>query len=381
MKLNLLLAALTLSLPPLARAAEGPTENAENLIILKEEGVQNLKLETVLVEESDFERSVFAIGRLEAIPSEHSVVSTRIAGRVSRLDVIEGDFVEKGQVVGTLESRQPGNPPPSIELIAPRSGLVIKSHITVGQPVEPTNEIMDISDRRRLWAVANIPEQRAPGIQIGSKATLSFPALGEATFSATLSRFATEADRETGTVQGIFEIANPEGKLQPGMRAEFHIVVSSRENVLSVPEQAVQGDPSARVVYAKHFELPNTFIKVPVVLGEQSGGRYEVLQGLFPGDEVVTRGSYSLGYVGGASGGSLKEALDAAHGHEHAEDGSELTEADKKEAHDHDHGPDGEHESAGAPAWLGYYALGSTILLIFCLQLLWNAKRKEARHA
>jgi hypothetical protein len=43
-----------------------------------------------------------------------------------------------------------------------------------------------------------------------------------------------------------------------------------------------------------------------------------------PADEVVTRGVYSLSFAGGGSI-SLKEALDAAHGHEHAEDGSELT--------------------------------------------------------
>src|SRR5690606_14217382 len=60
------------------------------------------------------------------------------------------------------------------------------------------------------------------------------------------------------------------------------------------------------------------------------------------GDEVVTRGSYSLGFAGAGGGPSLKEALDSAHGHEHNEDGSEMT-ADQKAAgtangdHDHHH--------------------------------------------
>ncbi|MEM9015611.1 MAG: hypothetical protein AAGC68_01260, partial [Verrucomicrobiota bacterium] len=51
--------------------------------------------------------------------------------------------------------------------------------------------------------------------------------------------------------------------------------------------------------------------------------------GLFPGDEVVTQGSYALAFAGSGSGMSLKEALDAAHGHEHNDDGSEMTEAQK----------------------------------------------------
>ncbi|MDA7523072.1 hypothetical protein N8535_01410, partial [bacterium] len=47
-----------------------------------------------------------------------------------------------------------------------------------------------------------------------------------------------------------------------------------------------------------------------------------------PGDEVVTRGAYPLAFAGNG-GISLKEALDAAHGHEHNEDGSEMTAAQK----------------------------------------------------
>ena len=59
-------------------------------------------------------------------------------------------------------------------------------------------------------------------------------------------------------------------------------------------------------------------------IGAQNESSAEVLSGLFPGDVVVTKGAYSLLFAGGG-GISLKEALDAAHGHEHNEDGSEIT--------------------------------------------------------
>ena len=64
------------------------------------------------------------------------------------------------------------------------------------------------------------------------------------------------------------------------------------------------------LLYVKDFELPNAFVRAPVELGEQNDGYVEVKNGLFPGDEVVTQGSYSLGFAGGGSV-SLKEALDA----------------------------------------------------------------------
>ena len=108
-----------------------------NTIILNEQAVQNLGIETVMAEEVTFESTVFAIGRIEEVPARRSVLSSRIAGRVTSLDVFPGDKVEEGQVLARIESRQPGSPPPTIKLLAPRTGTVVDSHARVGQPVEP----------------------------------------------------------------------------------------------------------------------------------------------------------------------------------------------------------------------------------------------------
>ena len=115
-------------------------------IVLDETGVKNLRIETVEVEETDFEQSVFALGRIAEIPENHGVLSSRISGRVIGLEAREGDTVEKDQILVHVESRQPGNPPPVIELKAPLGGLVVESHIRLGEPVEPDKELLDISD-------------------------------------------------------------------------------------------------------------------------------------------------------------------------------------------------------------------------------------------
>ena len=213
-----------------------------------------------------------------------------------------------------VESRQPGNPPPVIPLKAAAGGLVIESHVKIGQPIEPDQELLDISDRSVMWAVAKIPEKEAALVKEGTPARIRIPALGGESIEAKLTRFGIAADRQAGTVEGIFELPNPNGDLHPGMRAEFSIITAKRENVMAVPRTALQGDPSKRVVFVKDFELKNAFVKAPIVTGEQNDGYVEVLSGLFPADEVVTRGSYSLGFAGAGSV-SLKEALDAAHGH------------------------------------------------------------------
>jgi cobalt-zinc-cadmium efflux system membrane fusion protein len=336
-----------LSFLTVAHAAEKP-------VMLDETGVQSLGIETVEASESVFEETIFALGRIEEIPEKHAVLSSRIPGRIVGLEAREGDMVTAGQTIARVESRQPGDPPPTIELKAPISGLVVESHVRLGEPVEPEKELLDISDLTDVYAIARVPEHQTSKLSPGTGAIIRISALGDQPLEGKLIRFGTTADRERATIDAIFLVKNPDNRLRPGMRAEFGIITARHENVLTIPKEAVQGDPSNRHVFLKDFNIPHAFLRSPVKTGRTNGTQVEILSGVFPGDLVVTRGSYALGFVGSGSGVSLKEALDAAHGHEHNEDGSEMT-AEQKAArgekaggsndHDHDHGDDHDHEA------------------------------------
>ena len=355
-------------------------KRAANTIILDDIGAKNLRIETVPVESRTFESTVFAIGRIEETPSSRSVLSSRISGRAVKVNVFTGDSVEAGMTLVEVESRHPGDPPPIIPLKATRGGLVINSHVKVGQPIEPEEDLIDIADRSEMWAIAKIPEKEAALVKKGTKARIRIPALGDKIIEAELKRFGIAADREAGTVEGIFVLPNPNGELQPGMRTEFSIITALRKNVMAVPRTALQGDPSKRVVFVKDFELKHAFVKAPVVTGEQNDRFVEVISGLFPGDEVVTQGSYSLGFAGGGSV-SLKEALDAAHGHEHNEDGSEMTPEQKaaKEAEKAGHSNGAASDGKLATPLLVYAGV-STFAWIAFAQLYWRARRSGTGH-
>lgn len=322
--------------------SESENARAANTVVLDATGVKNLRIETVEVDEADFEESFFSLGRIEAIPAKRSSVSSRIAGRITALRFSLGDTVERGAEVAQIESRQPGDPPPTIALRAPADGLVTRSTAALGDPVEPENALMEITDLSEVYAVARVPEHQAAGMKPGTTAHIRVAALPEAALEGELLRFGTEADRESGTIDAIFRVPNASLALRPGMRAEFSIVLGRREGVMSVPRVALQGDAANRFLYVRDSDpkMKNAFIKTPVVVGQMNDSTVEIVSGLLPADEVVTRGAYSLAFAGGGSI-SLKAALDAAHGHEHNADGSELT-ADQKKA------KDGEHAAAGA---------------------------------
>jgi membrane fusion protein, heavy metal efflux system len=314
------------------------TKRAQSTVILEEAAVTNLELDFAEAEETTFEETIFSLGHIEVLPGKKAIVSSRIPGRAFSVLVIPHQEVDADAEVAWIESRQPGDPPPVIKLNAPIAGMISKVNIAQGQPVSPDDELIEIIDLSTVEATASVPQHLAGKLKPGVNAHIRVNSLPEHVFEAKLAHVAAVADEDTGTLEAAFHVPNPEKLLRPGMKAEFSLVVSQRENVMSIPRSAVQGDAAERFVYIKDYDLKNAFVKVPVVLGAQNDRFVEIVKGLFPGDEVVTRGAYALAFAGKGSV-SLKEAMDAAHGHAHNEDGSEMTKEQLAAAghEDHDH--------------------------------------------
>lgn len=366
---------LLLAHPSSPLSAAVSPEKAAATVILNESGVQNLKIQTVETEELDFEQTIFALGRIQAIPEKRSVVASRIPGRILEIKTVLGTMINEGADVARLESRQPGDPPPSIWLKAPSTGLVTSSDARLGEPVEPDKSLLEITDLSEVYAVARLPEHLAGRIKVGAAAHIHVSALPEEVFEGTLLRFGTAADKTSGTLDAIFVLPNANLLLRPDLRAEFSIVISKREGVMSIPKVALQGDALNQFVYVKDYDIPNAFVKSPVQIGAINDRFVEILGGLIVGDEVVTTGAYSLAFAGKGSV-SLKEALDAAHGHEHNEDGSEITGSKKLS-----HSGSGSHEHDGNQGRLSPLTLFSLISNGLLLALLLLAMRHKATAA
>lgn len=338
---------LLLLAAPLVAAPDPKRE--QNTVVLDANALANLRLEFASAEPRPFEETAFALGLVESRPGATVALSSRIPGRVIGLAAMLGESVEAGAEIVRVESRQAGDPPPVVALRAPRAGVVTALAVHLGDPVEPDSALLEITDLSELHAVARVPEAVAGRLRPGeTKARIRLTAFPGEVFTGDLVRLGVEADPASGTLAAHFRLPNPDGRLRPGLRAEFSLILASRSDVLSVPREAVQGEGAApRVVFTKDFELPGAFVKTPVILGATNDRHVEIISGLFPGDEVVTRGAYSLSFAGGG-GVSLKESLDAAHGHEHAADGSELKPgATASGAESENHGHDHEHRHAG----------------------------------
>ncbi len=351
---------------PLGTVHSADSKKGDNMVLLDAQGVKNLKLLLAEAEETNFEETVFALGRIKVLPGKKAMVSSRISGRAITVIGLPNMRCKAGDELVSIESRLAGDPPPTVQIKAPISGVIGSVSVSPGEPVSPESALMEIYDLSVVEASAAVPEHFAGKLKKGIKAHIKVPGFPDKVFEAELNYIGTNADSETGTLEAAFLVQNDGELLRPGMRAEFTIVTGSRPNVMAIPREAVQGDTSTRFVYVADYDLKNAFVKAPVVLGEQNDAMVEVLSGLLPGDEVVTRGAYALGFAGKGSV-SLKEALDAAHGHPHNEDGSEMGKEDAAKTKGGDGaGDQGDTFSSSA---LTVFLAGTCVLLLVLLIL------------
>lgn len=343
-------------------AAEMDAARAKNLIVLDEVSVQNLQLETVTADEQKFEQVLFALGRVEPVPGARAFVSSTASGRIVEVKVAPGDTVEAGAEVVRLENQESGGGSSVISLTAPISGMVTAVHVHQGESVWRIHKLLEITNLREVDVIARIPEHEAALLQVGTRTRLRVPAACDKEFRSQLVRFGTEADRKHGTVEAFFRLKNSDLLMRPGMRAEFRISAAERPNVTAVPREAVQGNATQRFVFIKDYELPHAFVRVPVAIGQRNDRFVEITHGLMPGDEVVTTGAYALSSAGRGTV-SLKAALDAAHGHEHHEDGTPVGEV-------HAHEKEGEQRTYSSRASVSGFTPLATFFASFSFLLL-----------
>lgn len=348
-------------------AEEGSAERSKNTIILDQTKVKNLGIQLAEVEEDTFRETYMALGALEAIPQKSAVVSAKISGRVTELNHYINEKVTVGQSLLRLESFLPGSPPPTITISSPVSGTIIHSEVSLGSSVEQADSLMGITDLSSLWAVAELPQEEAVGFTPETQSEILILSSPDKVLKGTFVSFYPEADAKSGTVKAVFLIGNTDLSLRPGLQAEFQIIRKTYEDVMMVPTAAIQGDLQDKYVYVEDFELDYSYIKAPIVIGKQNGRFTEIKSGLFPGDQVVTKGAYFLSTSSGGSM-SLKEALDTAHGHEHNEDGTPVTDEQRAErVAAKGGGHDDQNEGGGNPLWkyltFGLGALSFALLL------------------
>ena len=186
-------------------------------------------------------------------------------------------------------------------VVSPISGTVMDRQVGPGQFIQSgaATPVFTIADLSTVWLVGNMREIDAPSISVGQPVTVSVLALPGRVFQATIDYVAPSVDPATRRVAVRAQIANPGGVLKPEMFATFSVATGRESASPAVRESAVihEGDTSRVWVVGSGDEITLR----PIQTGRNGNGLVEVVDGLAPGERVVTHGAL---FVDAAARGS-----------------------------------------------------------------------------
>jgi Cu(I)/Ag(I) efflux system membrane fusion protein len=181
---------------------------------------------------------------------------------------------------------------PRITVTAPADGIVSELAVREGMTVTPGAPLFRINGLRTVWVNAEVPESAAAQVQPGMAVRATSPAFPGMTFDGKVEALLPEVSAATRTLKARIELANPGGKLVPGMFATIHIAPAHGREALLVPAEAVIQTGERAVVITVSGD--GRFAPTEVVTGAEAGGQTEILKGLEEGQKVVASGQFLI---------------------------------------------------------------------------------------
>lgn len=197
---------------------------------------------------------------------------------------------------------------------APFGGQLGIRQVELGQYVDPGTNLVSLTDLDRLYVNFTVPEQARASVRTGQPVEVRVDAYPGRTFQAELTTIEPQVDPGTRTIRLQATMANPDRLLLPGMYADARVVLPPRPDVVTVPETAV-----ARTLYGDSVfvvredgkdadgqparKAVQTFVRT----GEVDRGRIAIVEGVKPGDLVVSSGQLKL-----RNGAAVRVVADAA---------------------------------------------------------------------
>ena len=193
-------------------------------------------------------------------------------------------------------------------ILAPFSGTIGIRQVDVGDYVASGTMIATLQDLSSLYVDFFVPEQSIPKIGIGQSVQVVVAAYPKETFPGTISAINPKVENTTRNVQVRATLANPDGKLLPGMFASLQVLLPDPQPRIVVPESAITYTLYGNSLYvvAQKKAEDGSVVKddkgQPVLIaerrfietGERRDGRVMITKGVQNGEKVVTAGQIKL---------------------------------------------------------------------------------------
>jgi len=309
--------------------------NSSGRVSIAPQVVQNLGVRTAVAERTRLWRGIDTVGYVDYDESRVSHIHLRTDGWIEDLVVqSEGERVKQGQRLFSLYSpelvnaqeefvqalkvgnsglirasrdrlaalgisdsvisrlqkdRKPGQ---TIPVFAPQDGVVASLSVRDGMYIKPATRVMSLADLSSVWLLAEVFERQADWVKVGQPTEVKLAFLPGRTWEGKVEYIYPSLDPKTRTLKARLRFDNPDETLKPNMYADVKIFGGAKQDVIVIPVEAlIRTGREQRVVLA-HGD--GEFESRTVTAGLESGDWVEILDGIVPGDTVVTSGQFLI---------------------------------------------------------------------------------------
>lgn len=271
----------------------GQKVKAGQPIVRLDSAVESALLETALAD--------LGLAQLDYNRGSQLVGSQAISkGEFDRLSaVLKKSRATVNQLKAALEKKR---------IIAPFSGTIGIRQVDVGDYVASGTMIATLQDLSSLYVDFFVPEQSVPKIALGQPVQVIVAAYPTLEYPGTISAINPKVENSTRNVQVRATLANPDGKLMPGMFASLQVLLPDPQPRIVVPESAITYTLYGNSVYvatpkkAEDGSLVKDDKGQPVLIaerrfvetGERRDGQVMITKGVQSGEKVVTAGQLKL---------------------------------------------------------------------------------------
>ena len=305
---------------------------------------------TIVTQEEQWPATFGAIGTMAAV--QGVTVSADLAGTVDRILFESGQAVGEGAVLAVLDTRQEKAQLAAIEaqrelarltfermegllnervisraefdratadyrqteaqsaeiravierktIRAPFAGVLGIRQVNLGQYLAGGDALVTLQSINPIYVNFGVPQQTVGQIPVGRAVRVTTSDVAGIDWNGRVTAIDSIVDEATRNIQVQATLANPNGRLRPGMFVQTEVVLGASQPVLALPASAISYAPYGDSVFVvaelkgedgkAYRGVRQQFVK----LGPARGDQVAVLSGLKPGDEVVTSGVFKL---------------------------------------------------------------------------------------
>jgi len=291
-----------------ARKAIPEGEEGTGAITFLKEQQWKIKFKVEEVKEEELFETITSQGQVRSSLTTPTPILAPATGKIMEAESgfpLLGASVKKGQILAVVV---PDNSEESIPIVAPVSGVIAVAHVGLGNAVEKDWKLFDVINLSNVWVEARVYEPDLSKIESNSTAVIEISGKSYSLPVKSLVSIGGTLDTSSRSVPVVFEVKNENEILKIGSSVTVHIRTKKSAKGSVIPSSAIVDEEGVMVVYVQ--SEGEAFERRALTLGIREGSKVQVLEGVKPGEHIVSEGAYSVRLA------SVSSQL-PAHGHAH----------------------------------------------------------------